>query len=411
MSVKRILLFAAMTLGLITSVGPATASATEYGLYHVGVGTLSKHTEIPLTGKVKFKTMSTGMECQVDATITTQTGVSANTKLSKYEITTSTCAGFGSLYEGCEMSKDTITGLSWSSEVKEKSLNVLEVEVDTKNKAKAGKECFPTTTNLNFSTLTLTPNAAGKIETLTVSGTGTAETNVGNLSISAEGTLEVTGASKGTYGIETIVSSGLTIKDAGKELESKEIPFEGKAKFEALGTGIECNITTKILVNLKTVAVKSFLVTNPTTECTFFGSVYKECAFEEHPSGLINGPLDVDLSTDAGGEHTATVTAGTDSQTHGVINSELTTRVGSTSACNVTTQDITIVHETSPSSVGINTDIETNASGFVTALKLTGSIRVDRGVPGAGTVVSTDTTTGVSGTLHIEEGENTYKVE
>jgi hypothetical protein len=210
-------------------------------------------------------------------------------------------------------------------------------------------------------------------------------------------------------------ASALTIKDAGKELENKEIPFEGKAKFEALGTGIECPITVVVLVNKQTVALKTFTVTNPTTECTFFGSVYKECAFEEHPSGLLNGPLDVDLSTDAGGEHTATVTSGTDTQTHGVINSELTTKAGSTSACNVTTQDITIVHEplVTPA-VGITADIETNASGFITALKLTGSIRVDRGVAGAGTVVSTDTATGVSGTLHIEppaSNETTYKIE
>jgi hypothetical protein len=208
-------------------------------------------------------------------------------------------------------------------------------------------------------------------------------------------------------------ASALTIKDAGKELENKEIPFEGLAKFEALGTGIECPITVKVLVNKQTVALSSFAVTNPTTECRFFGSIYGNCAFEQHPSGLLNGPLDVDLSTDAGGEHTATVTSGTDTQTHGVINSELTTKAGSTSVCNVTTQDITIVHETSPAAVGLNVDIETNATGFVTALKLTGSIRVDRGVAGAGTVVSTDTATGVSGTLHIEPStnENTYKIE
>jgi hypothetical protein len=209
-------------------------------------------------------------------------------------------------------------------------------------------------------------------------------------------------------------ASALTVKDAGKELENKEIPFEGKAKFEALGTGIECPITVVILVNKQTVALKSVAVTNPTTECRPFGSIYKECAFEQHPSGLLNGPLDLDLSTDAGGEHTATVTSGTDTQTHGVINAELTTKSGSTTACNVTTNDLTIVHEPSATpAVGITIDIETNASGFVTALKLTGSIRVDRGVPSAGTVVSSDSAAGVSGTLHFDgaSGENTYKIE
>jgi hypothetical protein len=209
-------------------------------------------------------------------------------------------------------------------------------------------------------------------------------------------------------------ASALTVKDAGKELENKEIPFEGLVKFETLGTGMECPITVKVLVNKQTVSLKTFSVTSPTTECRFFGSLYGNCAFEQHPSGLLNGPLDLDLSTDAGGEHTATVTSGTDSQTHGVINSELTTKVGSTGACNITTQDITIVHEplVTPA-VGITADIETNATGFVTALKLTGSIRIDRGVASAGTVVSSDSSTGISGTFHIEEtsNENTYKIE
>jgi hypothetical protein len=210
-------------------------------------------------------------------------------------------------------------------------------------------------------------------------------------------------------------ASALTIKDAGKELENKEIPFEGSFKFEALGTGIECEFTVKVFVNKQTVALKSFAVTNPTAGgCRFFGSVYKECTFEQHPSGLLNGPLDLDLSTDAGGEHTGTVTSGTDTQTHGVVNYELTTRTGSTSVCNTTTQDITIVHEpNSVPAVGLTFDIETNASGFVTALKLTGSVRIDRGAAGAGTVVSSDTVAGISGTLHIEESlnENTYKIE
>ncbi len=182
-------------------------------------------------------------------------------------------------------------------------------------------------------------------------------------------------------------------------LNDATISFEGKAKFNALGTGLECNVTLKTTVTGATITPTEFNVTNPTTECVFFGSVYKECTFETHP---VTDHLDLaklTLTKSVGNEHPVHVTVPKSSETHPTITSELTTRVGSINPCNVTTNDLTIVSDVT---VPFAADLETS-NGLVSGLTLTGEVRVDRNTP----VMGTTTLPGgqlnsVSGTLALE---------
>lgn len=200
---------------------------------------------------------------------------------------TETCAGFGSLFEGCEMSKDTITGLPWVADVNSSSLVATEVKIDTKNKAKSGKECFPTTVNLNFANLTLTPNSTGAIESFALSGEGLAETNVGNLAIAAEGSLAVSEAAKGTYGLELFdppppkegalqdVTTGVTV---GK---GTTIDLTGEAQFTSLGTGIICSVHASIETTDETAETGVGNIEVTTETCEGFGFLYQGCQVTE----------------------------------------------------------------------------------------------------------------------------------
>lgn len=290
-------------------------------------------------------------------------------------------------------SADTLTGLPWAVDVNEKDLSATGIEIDTKNKAKAGKECFPTTTNLNFSTLTLTPNSTKNFETVTVAGEGIAETNVGNLSIVAEGSLEVTGASKGTYGIEKI-EPGTIILDEGKEIQNDQlINFSGNnVKFEALGSGIECVVHATITANENVTRVTKFEIT--TSTCIFFGNPFKNCKFEATEGDTVtNLPWTIDPQT-SGGIDVLTLTGGAEGK-EGRVDNKLESIAGKT--CFTTQNDVRLSHE---GVFGVTLEV-TTVGGFITGAVAGGNIRVVNSLG--------ESTAGARGTFTIEAGkEKTY---
>jgi hypothetical protein len=182
-----------------------------------------------------------------------------------------------------------------------------------------------------------------------------------------------------------------TITDNGA-LKDKTIHFLGTAEFNTLGSGIKCPATANVTVDGDTVVVTNFSV--PTVVgCTFFGN-YAGCEFEENPTAVSNIPVDLVTS---GTELRATITGGS-LASHSTINSELKN-------CFVTTQDLTLVHN---ASTGVTADVETDGNGFITALKLTGTVRLDAGPSSEGTTTPHSTNNllvGIGGTLHITETE------
>src|SRR5262249_39838850 len=98
MSMKRVLLFASMALAAMAFAIPAVASAAR--IYDSKNNTtLTTAKTIKASGQARFQALGSGVECTVDTAITTNgNGTTAN--VTKFEITTSTCAGFGFPYAG-----------------------------------------------------------------------------------------------------------------------------------------------------------------------------------------------------------------------------------------------------------------------------------------------------------------------
>jgi len=188
-----------------------------------------------------------------------------------------------------------------------------------------------------------------------------------------------------------ILMGGATVAD-------ESASFTGKLKFETLGTGIECESKSTITVNGATVTATGFEVTTP-VNCSFFGSVYKECEFESSPPVTSDnlGLITFEPETFGTGEEAYVASAPKDSETHPTLTQEFKTRTGSTSACNVTTNDLTVTEK------NLTIDLVTK-NGFIDGLKYTGSVRVDRGTPAQGTTTpaSVDVTVAVSGTQNID---------
>ncbi len=181
-------------------------------------------------------------------------------------------------------------------------------------------------------------------------------------------------------------------------LNDATVSFEGKFKFNTLGTGIECNVTLKTTVTGASITPTEFNVTNPTTECVFFGSVYQECQFHTHPVADHLDLAKFTLTKGVGNEHPVHVTVPKSTETHPTVTTELTTRVGSINKCNVTTFDWTLVSDVT---VPFSIDLETT-NGFVSGLTLTGELRVDRNTPAMGTTTAAGQLYTISGTLALE---------
>jgi hypothetical protein len=204
MSIKKALLFAAMALSAVAAIAPASAFAEGNGVLTDPPGTIVVGAKtISLTGVAKFNTLGSGIECTVHSTATYD---GDSTGEVHFEVTITTCKGFGATFTGCGVSAITNTpagktDFTWESHLTKTPMGVL---VTNPVISSTLKNCgSDTTVTISFPKGVKALPTGGKqpIESVTLSSTGgTASVNGGaNLPNVAEGTLEVT--PKGTYTI------------------------------------------------------------------------------------------------------------------------------------------------------------------------------------------------------------------
>lgn len=171
-------------LALSACLGCLGASAASAAVWKHGGSNLAKHTEIGLTGGEVFETGTSGMSCEVFATITTSGGSTGTIK--KWEV--KNCkSGFGEL-AGCEVSATEAKGLNWTLHVNAADLSVTSMRI--RRTFKTGcpiKELDKTVT------MTMTPDVLGAITSFEFSGSTTG--------YKAFGSFTVNSPNSGTYGI------------------------------------------------------------------------------------------------------------------------------------------------------------------------------------------------------------------
>jgi hypothetical protein len=179
-STRSLLAVLAIAAGLL-AVNAASASAA---VWKHGGSNLAKHTEIGLTGGEVFETGTSGMSCEVLATITTSGGSTGTIK--KWEV--KNCSGgFGEL-AGCQVTATEAKNLSWALDVNTSDLSVTSMRI--RRTFKTGcpiKEVDKTVT------MTMTPDALGAITSFEFSGSTTGYNSFGSFTVDSP--------NSGTYGI------------------------------------------------------------------------------------------------------------------------------------------------------------------------------------------------------------------
>jgi hypothetical protein len=178
---KRLLL---AVISLVIGLFAIQASAASAAVWKHGGSNLAKHTEIGLTGGEIFESGTSGMSCEVLATITTS-GASTGT-IKKWEV--KNCkGGFGEL-AGCEVSATESKSLPWTLDVNAADLSVTNMRI--RRTFKTGcpiKEIDKTIT------MTMTPDVLGAITSFEFTGSTTG--------YKAFGSFTVNSPNSGTYGI------------------------------------------------------------------------------------------------------------------------------------------------------------------------------------------------------------------
>lgn len=123
MSIKKIMLLASMAVAAAVCALPAMALAAEETvdtpafITHNGAQITTDPT-LNFTGtNIRFEALGSGIKCTVHTGITVNEGV---VKVTKFEITTSTCEFFGNPYKNCKFEAtagDTVTNLPWTVNV------------------------------------------------------------------------------------------------------------------------------------------------------------------------------------------------------------------------------------------------------------------------------------------------------
>ncbi len=187
MNVKKMLLLASMALASMAFALPATASAFELE----GEGEIP-HTEIALTGTIETDSLGRGIKCTVHATLTTE-GPAATTFITKFEITTNTCAGFGDTYNGCTVGADQVTNLPWGVDIDATALTFKKLTYDMTLGNCGTMKTYDVTTTV----VTATADNKNEIHSFALSGTATVDTDVGTVNAAVKGSLEVGPAHNG----------------------------------------------------------------------------------------------------------------------------------------------------------------------------------------------------------------------
>jgi hypothetical protein len=182
MKVHKRLLLAVLVIAIGSLA--VSASAASAAVWKHGGSNLAKHTEIGLTGGEVFESGTSGMSCEVLATITTSGGSTGTIK--KWEV--KNCGGgFGEL-AGCEVLATEAKSLPWTLHVNAADLSVTSMRI--RRTFKAGckiKEIDKTVT------MTMTPDVLGAITSFEFTGSTTG--------YKAFGSFTVNSPNSGTFGI------------------------------------------------------------------------------------------------------------------------------------------------------------------------------------------------------------------
>lgn len=182
MKLNKRLLLALLALAVGSLV--VNASAASAAVWKHGASNLATHTEIGLTGGEVFESGTSGMSCEVLATITTSGGSTGTIK--KWEV--KNCGGgFGEL-AGCQVTATQPINLPWTIDVNAADIAVTSMRI--RRTFKAGCKISEIEKTV---TMTMTPDVLGAITSFEFSGSTTGYKAFGSLSVDAP--------NSGTYGI------------------------------------------------------------------------------------------------------------------------------------------------------------------------------------------------------------------
>ena len=192
------LLMAAMMAMALTAFFASAAQANKALTVLKGGKALTETTEIELSGPAKFTGSLGGIEATLDAKLhipANNTGTGTITT-----VTVTNPKPFG-LIGGCTLTSSAATGLPWTVHAEETTGGTPVKTIDItnpqfKNTLSGGIFC-PAELNITGGTVIATPNNAGAISSVTLSGTVT--TTAGNAT--ASGTLNVVAPHTGVLGI------------------------------------------------------------------------------------------------------------------------------------------------------------------------------------------------------------------
>src|SRR6187551_953559 len=197
MSIKKILLLASMALAAFAVAAPAGAMAEEVtgtGWTMEGVAFGGAFTE-EATGKVKFNTLGSSIECEATKKLTGNTSGASSTGTVHFTIKTAGCV-YGGTFTNCVIHEIEETGPDNSytytyhigktkgvaGEPRETTATNVVIKYKLREKSDTTKDCDfgnAKTILTTFPVLTTVPDNADAISTLTMSGEGTASINGG----------------------------------------------------------------------------------------------------------------------------------------------------------------------------------------------------------------------------------------
>src|SRR6187551_499222 len=196
MSIKKILLLASMALAAFAVAAPAGAMAEEVtgtGWTMGGAAFGEAFTE-SATGKQKFNTLGSSIECETTKKLTGNTSGASSTGIVHLTINPVGCV-YGGTFANCVIHEVEETGPDNSytytyhigktvgaGNARETTATNVIVKYKLREKSDTTKDCDAgnaRTVLISFPVLTTVPNNADEISTLTVSGEGTASINGG----------------------------------------------------------------------------------------------------------------------------------------------------------------------------------------------------------------------------------------
>jgi hypothetical protein len=196
---RKIFLIVLVAAGLLQAM-PATALA-DGALEDVTTGkTVDKGVKFSYSGGIEFTNGASGISCGVHMTFTTK--LADEFEVSKFELTTATCSGFGALYNGCKVKSDKST-LPWTTGRYSATELIFYLFPDLELENCPMGQTF---LKIEGPSVTGKPGTGtkGGITSLTLSGSGEAEDNAGEFKVGVKGSLSMGEENSDTYRIEDL---------------------------------------------------------------------------------------------------------------------------------------------------------------------------------------------------------------